>query len=198
MSNFNLRKAVQRGTQQGVNDSFAALFRAQAPFVWRVLRRYGVPEEELEDACQEVFVVVHRKAETFAHRSSVRTWLYGIARRIASRHTRAMRGRPTVVGGQTEKLREEVAAEPELDLDRRRQLAWLQDALAQLDEQKREVFILYEVELLTVAEVAEVVGCNESTALYRLQAARERLRVTLSRRELTSVTLATPAGRQAR
>lgn len=174
---------MRAGTKRVV-ESFATLFRTEAPFVWRVLRRHGVPERELEDACQEVFVVVHRKQESFEGRASVRTWLYAIARRVASHHTRAMRARPPLAEADGPELAAEASSEPEQELDRRRQLGWLESALADLDEDKREVFILYELELLTVAEVAAAVGCNESTALYRLHAARAALRSTLKRREL--------------
>ena len=74
-------------------SEFRIPFDAHVAFVWRVLRRHGVPERELEDGCQEVFVVVHRKVAEFEGRSSVRTWIYGIARtwrwRSAGAHTRS-------------------------------------------------------------------------------------------------------------
>src|SRR5207237_6566320 len=60
------------------------LFEAHVGFVWRVLRSLGVPASDLEDASQEVFLVVHRKRATFEGRSSIRTWLYGICVRTAS------------------------------------------------------------------------------------------------------------------
>src|SRR4051812_1143348 len=62
----------------------AEVFREHAPFVWRALRRLGVREADVEDACQEVFVVVHRRLADFEGRSSVRTWVYGICVRVAS------------------------------------------------------------------------------------------------------------------
>ena len=54
--------------------------------MWRALQRHGVPERELADACQEVFLVVHRREAIFEGRSSVRSWLYGIALRVAWRN----------------------------------------------------------------------------------------------------------------
>ena len=66
------------------DEAFTGLFREHAPYVWRVLRRLGVAEADVEDACQEVFLVVHRRAESFDGTSSVKTWIYGICVRVAS------------------------------------------------------------------------------------------------------------------
>lgn len=167
-----------------LGTTFAVLFRTHAPFVWRVLRRHGVAERELEDACQEVFVVVHKKQAEFEGRSTLRTWLYAIARRVAAHHTRAARARPELSALPEPELAESQLRDPEAALDQKRRVGWLNVALRELDSDKREVFILYEIELLTLAEVAQAVDCSESTALYRLQAAREGLRAALKRREL--------------
>src|SRR5687768_16217272 len=64
------------------------IFREYAPFVYRVLRRLGVSEAEVEDVCQEVFIVVHRRLPEFEGRSQLRTWIYAIAVRRASGHAR--------------------------------------------------------------------------------------------------------------
>src|SRR5207302_10408961 len=73
--------------------SLSEVFRQYAPFVWRALRRLGVPESDVEDVCQEVFVVVHRKLGDFEGRSSLRTWIYGICTRTASDYRRSGRVR---------------------------------------------------------------------------------------------------------
>lgn len=184
MSKFNLRFLRARGTNSDVASSFAVLFRTHAPFVWRVLRRHGVAERELEDACQEVFVVVHRKQADFEGRATLRTWLYAIARRVAAHHTRAARARPELSALPELEPVESERRDPEAALDQKRRVAWLNAALRELDAEKREVFILYEIELLTLAEVAQAVDISESTVLYRLQAARDGLRAALKRREL--------------
>jgi RNA polymerase sigma-70 factor (ECF subfamily) len=165
-----------------VSEDFAQLFRTHAPFVWRVLRRYGVRAEELEDACQEVFLVVHRRYAEFQGRSSLRTWLYGIARKVAANARRARR--ELQAEGAHLPMEAVLDADPEAALDRTRSLQWLNAALGTLDEDKREVFVLYELEFLTLAEVADAVSCNETTALYRLEAARTQLRRAMKRRAL--------------
>ncbi|MFT3921850.1 MAG: sigma-70 family RNA polymerase sigma factor [Myxococcales bacterium] len=167
-----------------MTEHFPQLFRTHAPFVWRVLRRYGVREQDLEDACQEVFLVVHRRQGDFEGRSSLRTWLYGIARKVASGSRRTMRPTASAEALEFESNLPVSESDPEADLDRNRTLLWLNTALGEIDEDQREVFVLYELEYLTMAEVAEAVGCNETTALYRLEAARDKLRRALKRRAL--------------
>lgn len=168
-----------------MTEPFPQLFCTHAPFVWRVLRRYGVREQDLEDACQEVFLVVHRRQGDFEGRSSLRTWLYGIARKVASGSRRTLRSTPLAEALELESKVSALESDPEADLDRNRKLHWLNTALGQIDENQREVFVLYELESLTLAEVGEAVGCNETTALYRLEAARDKLRRALKRRAMT-------------
>src|SRR4051794_8847745 len=64
--------------------AFRSLFDEHAPHIWRAVRNLGVRDADVEDVCQEVFVVVHRKLPTFEGRSSVRTWIYGIALRVVA------------------------------------------------------------------------------------------------------------------
>lgn len=165
---------------------FAVLFRAHAPFAWRVLRRYGVREADLEDTCQEVFMVVHRRIADFEGRAHVRTWIYEIARRVALAHRRkaAVRCEQPSDAPEEESAAEDAALAPDAQLDDKRALAWLEQALASLSEPKREAFILYELEEMTLAEVAEALGCALNTAHYRVTSARDELRAFGKRVEL--------------
>lgn len=166
------------------NDPFRALFDAHADFVWRVLARHRVPERELEDACQEVFMVVHRRLGEFEQRSSLRTWLYGIAVRVAL----GQRRRARHVHEQLEAVPPEEAAGPEQE--RRvadwEDLALVERALHALTPERREVFVLYEVEGMTMAEVGEALAIPETTALYRLYGARDDVKAWLAREGLRS------------
>ncbi len=65
---------------------FGAVYEEYFDFVWRTLRRYGVPEAAMDDAIQDAFLVVHSRLPTFEGRSSLRTWIFGIARRVARDH----------------------------------------------------------------------------------------------------------------
>lgn len=162
--------------------------------MWRVLARHGVRERELEDACQEVFLVVHARLGDFEGRSSLRTWLYGIAVRVALNFRRKLGRRHEELEavppeGQSEADQLELAA-------RRETLSLIERALAELDPDKREVFALYELEGMTMAEVATTLDVPENTALYRLYAARDELRARLRQHELrTRARPARAAGR---
>jgi RNA polymerase sigma-70 factor (ECF subfamily) len=151
----------------------AELFQAHALFVWRVLRRMGVAESDVEDVCQDVFLTVHRRFDTFEGRSNSRTWIYAICLRTAANYRRREWRR-----------REEALCPPEeLALTSRPQeptgVRDLDRALSSLSEAKRTVFVLYEFGGLSTLEVAAVIGCPVKTCFSRLHAARRELRVFL-------------------
>lgn len=153
---------------------FREIFDALAPYVWRTLRRLGVHDADVDDMCQEVFVVVHRRLADFSGTSSVRTWVYGIALRVASQHRRGARNRreditSSVPEASLPALQEDAVHREEL-------LGRLARALDRLDEHRRTVFVLYELEEMTMKEVAEVLGCPLQTAYSRLHAARAIVR----------------------
>lgn len=149
------------------------LFREHGPFVWRSLRRLGLNESDADDLCQEVFVIVFRKLQDFEQKSSMRTWLYGIAVRVALAHRRRARTQRELP---TATLPEMVATDgPDDRLAEREARKWLDLALDTLDEKKRAVFVLYEIEQLSMNEVAQVLECPLQTAYSRLHAAREQV-----------------------
>jgi len=164
---------------------FAQVFQEHAPFVWRALRRLGVQIVDVEDVCQDVFVVVHRRLVTFEGRSSLRTWIYGICVRTAAEHRRKLRRRPEEVTG---------APEPSVpphqieELQRRRAIVLLDEILDKLDEDKRAVFVLYEIEGMPMNDIAEVVGCPVQTAYARLYAARRQFDAGVHRATLAGRT----------
>jgi RNA polymerase sigma-70 factor (ECF subfamily) len=151
----------------------AALFRAHAASLWRALRRMGVREADVEDMCQEVFLVADRRRSDFEGRSSARTWLYGIAARVAADYRkRAVHRHETL----TDAVPEEGAGAPQDDAFARQQARAMLDALLdELDPDKRAVFVLYEIEELSMNEVADALGCPLQTAYSRLHAARDRV-----------------------
>ena len=168
----------------GVVPPLAQIFREHAPFVWRGLRRLGVPECDVEDVCQEVFVVVHRKLGDFEGRSSLRTWIYGICARTASDYRRSGRVRREVVTDAPPDAPQEGGQHEALALKQAR--ATLDRILDELDDDKRSVFVLYEIEELTMAEVAEAIGCPLQTAYSRLHAARKVVEAGVARAQDTN------------
>jgi len=163
-----------------------AVFTEHAAFVLRSVRRLGVRESEVEDVAQEVFVVVHRKLETWNGTSSMRTWLFGIALRVASAHRRKAHVRRELPdGGRAEPS---LSAPPEqADALRRKELrAQLDRALDTLDEGKRAVFVLYELEGVPMNEIAQGLGCALFTAYGRLREARQHVRARFEAMEKVS------------
>ncbi len=164
-------------------------------FVWRALQRHGVPERELADACQEVFLVVHRREAIFEGRSSVRSWLYGIALRVALAQRRKAHARHEQLSDEPPERASD--ATQERVLEHKQRLTWLRGVLAELDPEKREAFVLFELEGLSVAELAAATGVPEGTAFYRLQQAREEVQRMSRRAELSQTVPAGSAGRTA-
>ncbi len=160
--------------REATDDEVAArmtieqLFSAHVDFVWRSLRHFGVAEIDLDDQTQEVFLVAHRRLAQWSG-DQPRAWLGAIARRCAAayrrrshrRHEQSVEAVPEGLAPHDPALRAEV--------DR------LSRILDSLDEDKRAVFLLYEVEEMTMREVAEIVGCTLPTAYARLYAARRDL-----------------------
>lgn len=172
---------------------FPALFREHAPFVWRVVRRYGVAQSDLEDVCQDVFMVVHRRLSEFEGRSSLRTWLYEIARRTALAQRRRRGQQPSSPLDDVDAL-DAGQPLPADQLEQREALRWLWRCLATLDDDKREAFVLYELEDMTLAEVAAAVGAPLNTVHYRIQVARDALKQHAERADAGMRLTGAPAG----
>ncbi len=148
-----------------------------------------VPESQLDDVSQEVFVVVFRQLPNFEARSSIRTWLYGICRNVAFSARRKH-------GGGRELATEEPPDAGELPTQEsstwvKQAHAQLSDALSKLDEDQRMVFVLYEIEELTMDEVADAIGAPVTTCYSRLYAARDKVQALIRRK--TRLAVGSPA-----
>ena len=154
--------------------SFAEVYHTHFEFVWRTLRRHGVPAAALDDAAQEVFVAVHQALASFAARSTVRTWVYGVARRVALNHHRHVRRHGGTDVGTTDEAEVQHDAQPgPHELAERAEAARaLEGVLAALEPDKREVLLLIELEEMSAPEVAEALALPVNTVYSRLRAAR--------------------------
>jgi RNA polymerase sigma-70 factor (ECF subfamily) len=149
---------------------FDEVFTACAPLVWRTMRRLGMNEADAEDLAQEVFVVVHRKLPEFEGRSRLTTWVYGICVKVAADHRRrAVVRHETLADTPPEPAVPPTQGEA---LARDQARAVLDRVLRGLDDDKRAVFVLYEIEEVPMAEIAEAVGAPLQTVYSRLHAAR--------------------------
>ncbi|MCU0696034.1 MAG: sigma-70 family RNA polymerase sigma factor [Myxococcaceae bacterium] len=153
---------------------FDRLYDAHAPFVWKTLRGLGVSRADIDDAAQEVFLTVYRKLGRFEGRSSLRTWLCGIAVGVARNHTRKARRRTDA----NETLPAPGASRP---AEAAEALDLVSRCLDELDEPLRMVFVLAELQQLTAPEIAEVLGANVNTVYSRLRLARERFEASVAR-----------------
>lgn len=158
---------------------FREIYDQHFDFVYRTCRRLGVHERSLDDSVQDVFLVVYRRMDDFEGRSSVKTWLYGIARRVAKDYRRRA-GRKERGMVPAEGLASDSAA-PDEDAARRQAARVLEEMLQSLDAKKREVFVLAEVEQMTAPEIADALGINLNTAYSRLRAARAEFEKAVAR-----------------
>lgn len=153
------------------DEDFRALYAEHAGFVWANLRRLGVPLGDVEDAVQEVFVTVHRRADALRPDASVRGWLFAILRRVAFRKRRTLERRGRLHEALTREPRR--VGDPQRQFERREAAELVDDFLADLDASKREVFVLAELEQMTAREIASTLGVKPNTVSSRLRAARQ-------------------------
>jgi RNA polymerase sigma-70 factor (ECF subfamily) len=157
--------------QRGVTDDFETLYETWFDFVWRSLRRLGVAESQIDDATQEVFLVVHRRLGDFEGRSSIKTWLFGIALRVASDVRRWNRRK-----NQHDPLTDDEAVattdDPHELTSRREAARAIERCLGAIPEERRAVFVMMELEEMTAPEVAEAMSIPLNTVYSRLRLAR--------------------------
>jgi RNA polymerase sigma-70 factor (ECF subfamily) len=166
-----------------VRAEFEALYKEHFGFAWRALRHLGVPVPALEDAAQEVWIVVHRRLPTFERRSSPRTWLFGIAMDVARNRRRGMRRAPEMAA-----LPEQVVSgRPDPEGERAGNEAWrvIQSFLTDLDEQRRAVFVSSLLEQMSAAETSEATGLDVPTVYHQVRRLRRELKEYLDSREGT-------------
>jgi len=192
MTGRNFEAAGTPGNQEHVPNtpptpavpSFKELYREYSEFVWSSARRFGVPPSEMEDVMQEVFLVVHSRLHTLEKPGSLRSWIYSVVRRVASNHRRARRAdsedNPRELAYREAQSREPTPLE---NTERHVGLQVLLSLLEALDEPKREIFALVEIDELSVPEAAEILDIPLNTAYSRLRTARQTFEAALARHE---------------
>ena len=169
------RSALGAGTL-----TFEDVYHAHFPFVWRSAKRLGVGDASLDDAVQEVFVVVHRRLADFEGRSSLRTWLFGITLRVVRDHRRSVRRRDPGSVVDPDTLRA-TGGGPAENAEKAEAVRLLHALLDELDDERREVFVMAELEQMAMPEIAEALGINVNTAYARLRTARLEFEQALAR-----------------
>ncbi|MCB9625411.1 MAG: sigma-70 family RNA polymerase sigma factor [Sandaracinus sp.] len=159
-----------------MRPSLAAIYEEHFEYVWRTLLRLGV--RDAEDATQNVFLVVHAKLPSYDPSRPLRPWLFGIAYNVA-RETRRKASeryeRPTDTWA-------EVAGDAQSsDASRLEAAQLVHAALLEVEESRRAVFVLYELDQEPMKDVAEALGIPLNTAYSSLRRAREEFSAAVER-----------------
>ena len=165
--------------------TFVEVYEAHVRFVWRTLRRLGVADKDCDDATQDVFLVVHRKLPEFRPEAPLKHWLFRVTSRIARDYRRSGRRKNPREHGlvQVESAEvEDLAQHSPIELAERSAAAQLiRQLLQELDDAKREVFVLAELEQLTAPEIAQALELPLNTVYSRLRRARLEFEQALER-----------------
>ena len=161
---------------------FTAVFRAHSATAWRLLQHLGVAPRDAMDVCHEVFLIVHRKLDQIESPTAVRSFVVGVCVRAAADYRKSARVRREIM---VESMPEGVQAIGPEDLLQRREWAdFLRLVLERMDEKKREVFVLYEMDELSMPEIAKIMGTPLQTAYSRLHAAREEVKAAFKQHDV--------------
>lgn len=162
------------GEATPVPPTLEEVFRAHASFVARVLRRLDVPETDVDDALQEVFLTVAAKLHAYEERGTMRAWLFTIARQVAS-HARRAHGRRLVREEHGGKLLQKAQAmSPEDGARSQQAVRLIRQFLESLPEAQAMTFYLSDIEELTAPEIAACDGTKLNTVYARIRLARKR------------------------
>ena len=165
--------------------AFADVYQQTFAFVWRTARRLGVMDSAVDDVVQEVFVTVYRRLDQFEGRCSVKTWVFSILMGIVRNYRRSRRRKgaaePISAPVVDPDLLEDRAADPLEQASRAQAGRMVHKLLDEMTEDKAIVFVLAELEGLTVPEISELIGANVNTVYSRLRAGRKEFDQALER-----------------
>jgi len=159
-------------------SDFDSFYEEHFAFVWRTVRRLGIAPSAVDDVVQDVFVVVHRRLCDLASPASARAWLFGIVRHVVKDARRTLRRKPAHLGGaaragdDVDGMADASITGPHESAAKREAVRMLHAILEAMPDERREVFILSELEQMSVPEIAASVGANTNTVYSRLRAAR--------------------------
>lgn len=152
------------------------LFDQHHDFVWRSVRRLGIDPSEIDDVVQETFIIAGRKIDEFEGRSSITTWLFGIAMRVCRTHRRSRHRRIRKANAVAQAAEEQFDPYPRADA-----ADLLVRLLDELDDDRRAAFILSDLEGMTAMDIAETFELNVNTVYSRIRSARRRVERALVR-----------------
>jgi RNA polymerase sigma-70 factor (ECF subfamily) len=160
---------------------FEEVYEEHFDFVWRSVRRLGVAPSAVDDAAQDVFVIVHGRLAEFEGRSSLKTWLFGIVVHVARAHRRANLRSAGERAADPDSL-PAPAPGPHEQATAAEAARLLYAVLDELSDERREVFVLMELEEVTAPDVALALGLKLNTVYSRLRHARHDFEAAVARR----------------
>jgi RNA polymerase sigma-70 factor (ECF subfamily) len=167
-------EAVYTGSAAATQATFEQVYDEHVDFVWRSAQRLGVDTAAADDVVQQVFLVVHRRLGEFEGRASLKSWIFGILLRVARDHRRGLRRKSphSLHPPEDPALLADASASPDVALSRAEASRVIDLLLATLDEDKRVVFVLAELEQMTAPEISLATGLAPKAVYSRLRAAR--------------------------
>jgi RNA polymerase sigma-70 factor (ECF subfamily) len=163
-----------------LRPSFEEVFASHYDWVRHTVRRLGVAERDADDLTHDVMVTVLRVLPDYDAQRPIRPWLMGIAFRVTSTHRRSARVRREVVDLPVEPA--DASPDPHASLEAADRRRLLLDALTEVDESRRPVLLLSDLDGFSMPEIAAELGIPLNTGYSRLRLAREELRSALRRR----------------
>jgi RNA polymerase sigma-70 factor, ECF subfamily len=178
------RKSAVRAPAEAT--TFDRLYEDYLDFVWRAACRLGIEAVDADDVAQEVFFTAHRRLREFEGRCSAKTWLFRILYHVVQHHfrNRARKHRhllPPSAPLDPDRLPDAHSAGPVESAEQAEALRVLDHLLGQIEEGRRAVFVLAEIEQMTAAEIAEAISINVNTVYSRLRVARQEFKCALAR-----------------
>jgi len=184
-SDEELVVSLREGDTAGLGVLVARWERPLYRFVYRMIPS----REEAQDVCQETFLRVLRRADRFHESGRFSTWMYQIALNLCRDHRRRRRrwGGLVLDGALDDERAPQVADaldardRPEVAAERHEAQRHVQRALERIPAEQREVLVLKEFEGLKFREIAEILGCPESTVKSRMYYGLRGLKAALAR-----------------
>jgi RNA polymerase sigma-70 factor (ECF subfamily) len=175
-------EALVQGCARGDQTALAALFSRYYPTVYRFLSRLsGCDDQDLDDLVQNTFLEIQRGSSRFAGRSSVKSWIFGVAANVAKNHVRSESRRKNAIRA----LGELPPGSEQTPLDRVERheiLLRMGAALRGLPYRLRVVFVMCALEDIPGVEAARILGLRQGTLWRRLHEARKKLGCAIERR----------------
>lgn len=179
-----------RDDDQAQTRAFDAIYEQYGRFVWRSVCRLGVPDHAADDVVQDIFLVVHRRLAEFVEREQTVPWLYAIVIRVVRQYRRTIRRKsPAQAPGaclvDPDTLVDGRRPSPLEMAEREQAIRTLYAVLGQMNDERRDVFVLAELEQFTAPEIADALSVNLNTIYWRLKTARQEFEKILLRHAKT-------------